>query len=203
MHTAICTFEDRTQAEQAVERLQQAGFARHDIHLEHRHADGSAIEERSNYGMGTFEFFEHLFGHGDHAIHTGRYRDAVDQGLFVVMVEHQDEEESSRAQAVLHGMEGRDLNRLHRAGERPLRDIVAERADHDLQRSFGTARTDMDASHNADLSGAPAEVAPERELERPIASNGGWGEQDRLQVVDDDRPIASPSLRSDNEDKPR
>jgi hypothetical protein len=203
MHTAICTFENRAQAEQAVERLQQAGFARHDIHLEHRRADGSPMEERSNYGMGTFEFFEHLFGHGEHAVHAGRYNDAVEQGLFVVMVEHQDEDESSRAQAVLHGLEGRDMNRLHRAGERPLRDLVVERGDRDLERSFGTARADMDASHDADVSGAPADVPPERALERPIASNGGWGEQDRLQVVDDDRPIASPSLHSDEKDKPR
>ena len=205
MHTAICTFENRTQAEQAVERLKQAGFARHDIHLEHRYADGSLMEERSNYGLGTFEFFEHLFGEGEHAVHTGRYTDAVDQGLFVVMVEHQDDAEAGRAQAVLHGMEARDMNLVHRANHRPLRDIVAERGDREIQGSFGTARADMAASHNADVSGdaMDAPAGRERELERPIASRGGWGEQDRLQVVTEDRPIASPSLPVDKEDTPR
>ena len=41
MHTAICTFEDRAQAEQAAERLVQSGFDRREVHVEHRHADGT------------------------------------------------------------------------------------------------------------------------------------------------------------------
>ena len=73
MHTAICTFEDRALAEQAVQRLEQAGFARHDIHMEHRHPDGSRMEERDSYGVGTFEFFERLFGGDTHAAHAGTY----------------------------------------------------------------------------------------------------------------------------------
>lgn len=199
MHTAICTFEDRAQAEQAVERLEQAGFPRRDIHLEHRHADGSPMEDRDSYGVGTFEFFERLFGKGAHASHTGTYSGAVDNGLFVVMVEHEDVDEASRAQAVLHGMEGGNLNLLHRFGQRPLRDVVATRGESDIERSFGTSRADMGTSH--DEPAFPTEnLGEERELERPIASAGGWGEQDKLQVVDEDRPIASPVLHSD---KPR
>lgn len=200
MHTAICTFEDRALAEQAVQRLQQAGFARHDIHMEHRRPDGSVMEDRDSYGVGTFEFFERLFGGGQHKEHAGTYAGAVDRGLFVVMVEHQDEAEAERAQNVLHGMEAQDMNLLHRAGLRPLREVVAERGESDIERSFGTARGEMGTSH--DEPAFPTEgVRGERELERPIASNGGWGEQDRLQVVDEDRPIASPSLPSDK-DKP-
>lgn len=198
MHTAICTFDDRAQAEQAVQRLLQAGFARHDVHLEHRHRDGSPMEDRDSYGVGTFEFFERLFGTGAHASHAGTYAGAVDSGLFVVMVEHQDVDEASRAQAVLHGMEAGNMNLLHRVGQRPLRDVVAARGDSDIERSFGTAREDMGTSH--DEPAFPVEGERERELERPIASNGGWGEQDKLQVVDEDRPIASPSLHTD---KPR
>ncbi|MCC2635682.1 MAG: hypothetical protein K0S48_3568, partial [Ramlibacter sp.] len=40
MHTAICTFNDRATAEQAVQRLVQAGFDRDDVHIQHRKADG-------------------------------------------------------------------------------------------------------------------------------------------------------------------
>ena len=202
MHTAICTFEDRALAEQAVQRLEQAGFARHDIHMEHRHPDGSRMEDRDSYGVGTFEFFERLFGGDTHAAHAGTYAGAVDRGLFVVMVEHQDDMEAERAQAVLHGMEAGDMNLVHRAGLTPLRDVVATRGESDIERAFGTSRADMGATHEEE--GFPSEgVRDERELERPIASNGGWGEQDRLQVVDEDRPIASPSLPGDKEDKPR
>jgi hypothetical protein len=35
MHTALCTFDDRASAEEARDRLVAAGFARHDVHLEH------------------------------------------------------------------------------------------------------------------------------------------------------------------------
>ena len=45
MHTAICTFDDRAQAEEAAERLAQSGFEKHAIHVEHRHADGSPMGE--------------------------------------------------------------------------------------------------------------------------------------------------------------
>lgn len=37
MHTAICSFDDRAAAEQAVDRLVQSGFDRRDVHLEHQH----------------------------------------------------------------------------------------------------------------------------------------------------------------------
>jgi hypothetical protein len=198
MHTAICTFEDRALAEQAVERLSHAGFARHDIHMEHRNPDGTPRDDegRDHDVVGKFSFFERLFGAGRGAPHVDKYASAVESGLYVVLVEHQDEAEAERAQNVLHGMEAREVSLHHRPGERPLRDVVAERAGTDLERSFGTAREDMGASHNED-------VAREFELERPIASQGGWGEQDKLQVVDEDRPIASPSIAAQKEDKPR
>ena len=202
MHTAICTFEDRTLAEQAVQRLEQAGFARHDIHLEHRRPDGSKLEERDAYGVGTFNFFERLFGAGKHDDHAQSYIGAVDRGLYVVLVEHQDEEEASRAQSVLHGMEGRDLNLVHRAGQQPLRDVVAERGETTMERTFGTARSEMGASHNEDVRREGEFFPEERQPERAIASQG-WGEQRTLELVDDDKPIASPDISADREGKPR
>jgi hypothetical protein len=66
MHTAICTFDDPAQAEQAVNRLLQSGFDRHAVHMEHRHPDGSPmddnIEHRDQDVKGKFSFFERLFG---------------------------------------------------------------------------------------------------------------------------------------------
>ena len=206
MHTAICTFEDRTLAEQAVERLVQAGYARHDIHLEQRHPDGSPMEQRDRDVVGKFSFFERLFGAGKHAPHADSYSKAVEQGLYVVLVEHEDEAEDARAQDVLHGMEARDVNVLHRAGQPPLRAVVTQREAGDMGASFGTARTEMGGSHAAGVKGPEGEFFPaerSRELERPIASRGGWGEQDTLQVVNEDRPISSPSLPSDRNEKPQ
>ncbi len=225
MHTAICTFEDRAQAEQAAERLVQSGFDRREVHVEHRHPDGSPMadgEGRDHDVVGKFSFFERLFGGGKHAPHAEKYQSAVERGLYVVLVEGRDEAEAQRAQDVLHGLNPADFNLVQRTGERPLRDVVAERGSS-LEQRFGTAREDMAAGHRMDVrregqffppergvegtagpSGEPATERPmEHEPERAIASQG-WGEQRRLEVVDDDKPIASPDLRPTRpEDKPR
>lgn len=173
MHTAICTFEDRPTAERAAERLLQAGFERREVHVEHRHADGTPMPEaegRDHDVVAKFSFFERLFGAGRHAPHAETYRSAVESGLYVVLVEARDEAGARRAQDVLHGLNPADFQLVHRAGERPLRDVVAEREAG----------------------------------ERAMASQG-WGEQRELEVVDDDRPIASPDLRppEERDEKPR
>lgn len=202
MHTAICTFEDRELAEQAVRRLEQAGFSRRDIHLEHRHPDGSPMEDRDAHGVGTFNFFERLFGAGKHEPHSQSYGGAVERGLFVVLVEHPDELEAERAQSVLHGMEAGEVNLIHRAGQRPLREVVVERGQSDIEQSFGTARSDMGDSHDENVRGVGEFFPAEQHPERAIASQG-WGEQRTLEVVDDDKPIASPDIAAGDEEKPR
>lgn len=168
MHTAICSFEDRAKAEEAADRLVQSGFDRREVHVEHRHADGTPAgepgggERRDHDVVAKFSFFERLFGAGRHARHAETYRGAVDKGLYVVVVEAGEPERAERAQQILHGLNPSDLDVVHRAGERPLHEVVAER------------------------DGATAE--------RPVASRG-WGEQPGLQVTDADKPIASPDLR--------
>jgi hypothetical protein len=204
MHTAICTFEDRALAEQAVERLVQSGFDRREVHLEHRHPDGTPMPEHHERDVvGKFSFFERLFGAGKHAPHADRYASAVERGLYVVLVEGRDESEAERAQNVLHGMEAGEVDLVHRAGERPLRDVLTEREATGLERGFGTARSEMGAGHNAAAAREGEIVPPEPERERAMASQG-WGEQRKLEVVPDDRPIASPDLRPKDEgEKPR
>ncbi|GAB3651552.1 hypothetical protein GCM10028813_21820 [Ramlibacter alkalitolerans] len=226
MHTAICTFEDRAAAEQAAARLEQAGFDPREVHVEHRHADGTPMAEVNDDGerrdrdhdvVGKFSFFERLFGAGRNAPHADTYSRAVERGLYVVLVEGRDEDEAQRAQDVLHGLNPSDFSLVHRAGERPLRDVVAERNAGSLEQRFGTARADMGASHNMDLrregelfppertsADLEDESAVDRTPERAIASQG-WGEQRELKVVDEDKPIASPDISSAHEggDKPR
>ena len=224
MHTAICTFPSRSAADQAAERLVQAGFDRREVHVEHRHADGTPMgeteggtERRDHDVVAKFSFFERLFGAGKHAPHAETYQSAVEQGLYVVLVESRDEAEAERAQQVLHGLNPADFNLVHRAGERPLRDVVAERHAGSLEQRFGTARSGMGAGHNMDVrregelfppermpAQAGSEGTTERMPERAIASQG-WGEQRVLKVVDEDKPIASPDIPAAHEDgdKPR
>ena len=216
MHTAICTFDDRDTAQHAVDRLLQAGFPRHDVHLEVRHADGTPVRE-ANDRFDALErevaldrsvvqrfghFFERLFGPDPAHDHTGAYSRAVERGHCVVVVDAPDEAQAERAQNILHGMEAGDLNLVHRPGLHPLRDIVAERQATGMEASFGTARAEMAPSHQMDVRREGEFFPEERTPERAVASQG-WGEQRRLDVVEDDKPIASPDLPLEREDKPR
>jgi hypothetical protein len=208
MHTAICTFDDPAQAEQAVNRLLQSGFDRHAVHMEHRHPDGSPMDdshERHDRDVkGKFSLLERLFGAGRNVPQVDAYTTAVERGLYVVIVEARDEAEAQRAQDVLHGMEAADMKVLQRASERPLRELVAERDAMERERSFGMARADMAPSPKWEVRSEGESFSEQREPERATASQG-WGEQRTLEVVPpgEERPIASPELPPTDSDKPR
>lgn len=242
MHTAICSFDDRATAQRAVDRLLESGFDRRDVHLTHRHADGTrmgddgrdandvwdGMEREVAVSRTTLEnlghFFSSLFGKDDAHGHAGTYSRAVERGHYVVVVDAHDEATATRAQNVLHGLEAGDLNVVHRAEQRPLRDMVAERQTmglHDdvpvnsgltgMEQSFGTARADMAASHNMDLR-REGEMPRERMREEAAMAagetvrvdNGGMGVRPTGSRDPDDASHA-PGLRySDKDiDKPR
>ena len=215
MHTAICTFDDRATAEQAVKRLVEAGFDRHDVHIQHRQADGSLMTEESENrwdGMErevavghrvaeTLGFFASLFGQ-DAVGHTAPYYRAVERGQCVVLVDASSDVEAQRAQNTLLGMEAGDFKLVPRAGQ-PLRNLVGDGASPGIEERFGTARADMGESRNREVERErERERAVVRELERATASQG-WGEQRTLNLVDDDQPIASPRLQPNRDEKPR
>jgi hypothetical protein len=211
MHTAICTFDDRATAEQAVQRLVQAGFDRQDVHIQHRQSDGSLMTEEDHSrwdGMErevavgyrvaeTLGFFQSLFGQDAAAGDMRRYSGAMERGHCVVVVDATDEAEAERAQNILLGMEAGDFSLVPRAGQRPLRDIVGGGRSPSVEERFGTARAGMDESPHRELRNES-----EFQRERATASQG-WGEQRTLDLVDDDQPIGSPRLHSDRDDKPR
>lgn len=215
MHTAICSFENRADAEQAIESLVESGYDRHDIHLEHRHQDGSEYHRQDNDNWDGMEreiamdrrvvrrlgaFFERLFGHDPGAGHVGAYSDAVERGLYVVVVDAHDEAGAARAQSMLHGMEARDLNSVHRPGQPPVRDLVGARQATRIEQSFGTARSDMPQA-------TPGIEAERLERERAFAAG-----QEHSMAAREPRPTESrddgsyaPGLRcaDRDQDKPR
>ena len=158
MHTAICTFDDRAMAEQAVQRLVQAGFDRRDLHIQHRRADGSLMTEESEElweGMErevavgyrvaeTLGFFASLFGQDPAAGHTATYARAMERGSYVLVVDADNDAEAQRARAVLHGLQAGDLNVVHRAQQAPLRDIVTRRREPELEHAPGLRYADKD-----------------------------------------------------------
>ena len=147
-------------------------------------------------------FFDRLFGHDGGAANSASYESAMDRGHCVVFVDANSEEEAERAQSLLHGMNAADMSLFQRVGQRPLRDVVGERqATPGIEQRADTARAETGAGPSTDVR---AEGELPRERERAMASQG-WGEQRKLDLVEDDVPIASPDLRyrDEKDDKPR
>lgn len=116
MHTVIGAFDDRSQAEQAVQRLTQLGLDRQDIHIEHQPADGARVADDT----GTEDrrgFFARLFGLDEDNAADSPWRqtadtwdEAVQRGSAVVVVDARDDAQAERAAACLHEAGARDVD---------------------------------------------------------------------------------------------
>jgi hypothetical protein len=138
MHTAICTFDEKARAEQAVDNLVTAGFPRHDLHIEHKQLRAEADANDRFDGMerevalgrnvvASFgNFFARLFGRNDEP-HVDTYGRHVERGGYVVVVDSNEPDEAERARRLLGDWQAGDLNVVHRPQQAPLREIVANR----------------------------------------------------------------------------
>ncbi|HZN47551.1 MAG TPA: hypothetical protein VFB71_07985 [Ramlibacter sp.] len=145
MHTALCTFDEKARAEQAVDNLVTAGFPRHDVHIEHKQLSAEAdandrfdgMEREVALGRNVVaafgNFFSRLFGRNDEP-HVDTYGRHVERGGYVVVVDTSEPGEAERARRMLSDWQAGDLNVVHRPQQPPLREIVANRQ--------GTATTD-------------------------------------------------------------
>ncbi len=140
MHSVICAFDDRGRAEQALDALVRSGLPRHDVHIEHRELyrrpandawDGLEREIAVDRGvLSSFgHFFTSLLGRDHPSGHADTYARHVERGSYVVVADARDEAEADRLRALLHDLEARDLDLVHRPGQRPLRDIVGMRQE--------------------------------------------------------------------------
>lgn len=140
MHTAICAFDSRDRAEQAVASLVRNGFARHDVHIEHREAaaeGGRGIasswngDQREIHDRGALSSFGHFFasllGRDNPSGHADTYARHVERGGYVLVVDADDEAQAQRARTLLQELQAGDLDVLRREQQRPLRDIVGRR----------------------------------------------------------------------------
>jgi len=136
MHTAICAFDDRARAEEAMQRLLQAGFARHDVHIEHQHMTGEGAAARKHEAHGTYDrgalssfghFFASLLGRDNPSGRADTYARHVERGGYVVVVDADDEAQARRAEGLLRDLRGADLQLLQRHEQRRLSEVVRER----------------------------------------------------------------------------
>jgi hypothetical protein len=140
MHTAICAFDSRARAEEARDSLVRSGFARHDVHIEHKHGDKEAADTRWDglerevaVDPGVLKrfghFFDRLFGKDNAAGHADKYSQHVERGSYVVVVDTADDAEAQRAHTLLQSPEAIDLTVVYRVEQMPLRDIVGMRQE--------------------------------------------------------------------------
>ena len=135
MQTAICAFGDRARAEQAVDRLVRAGFAREDIHIEHRpgqagggrHPSEQEAEGDRSALSALGHFFTSLLGQDNPSGRVDTYAQHVERGGCVLVVDARDDAQAQHARTVLNELQGGDLHVVQRSQQRPLRDIVSSR----------------------------------------------------------------------------
>ncbi|MDB5858564.1 MAG: hypothetical protein JWQ76_2253 [Ramlibacter sp.] len=208
MHTALCSFDDRAQADSAMHRLVLAGFDTRDVHLQHRDAAETGIpgHHSGTARWDTMErevavdpsrlaklgrFFTSLFGANDTYDHASSYAEVVERGSFVVVVDADDEAGAQRAQALMHELQAGAVNVVHRPTQRPLRDIVGSRQG--VMPLEGSAVTERAVLGEDTLQSASYEA------ERALASD----RLDQSRTVDPrDEPTMGPGLRYMDKDKP-
>jgi hypothetical protein len=128
-----------------------------------------------------------LFGRDEHSGHRDSYARQVESGAVVVVVDVRDEMQASEASLLLLELQASDMNVVDRAQQRPLRDIVGERQAAGLERSFGTARSEMPQA----TRGRQDSVEEDRAMAAARA-----GERPRLE--DSDADSDKPGLRPKN-----
>jgi stress response protein YsnF len=115
MQTVIGAFDDRQQAEQAVQRLVQMGIDRQDVHVEQKDQPAGTPQTKTSRtdlaGGGGEEhrgFFARLFGmddddaDGGYREHVDTFGEAVHRGTSIVVVDAVDDQQAQKAATCLH-----------------------------------------------------------------------------------------------------
>jgi hypothetical protein len=196
MQTLISVFSDRGAARRAMERLEQSGFAREDMHLQEpeggapaaatvvseraterelgeRAMDSSereiAVDRTTLEAMG--HFFVSLFGRDRGEGHAQRYRTAVGRGQCVLVVDARDDRQAESAAMVLHDagaidVDDHDEGRTQHAGVRAYR-----RDEQPALRDLAAQRNVREESLLADRAGQVTRDRLEREDRAYAASD--------------------------------
>ena len=106
MHTVIIAFDNRPDAQRALDRLVERGFDRDNLHLQSGGEAGDRTGiDHDDEGRGFFDsiahFFSELFGDDDSAGESSRYAETIRRGGTVLVVDAADEAEAERARALV------------------------------------------------------------------------------------------------------
>jgi uncharacterized protein (TIGR02271 family) len=122
-HTLVAVFDNRSDAQNAMDELLGSGFSRTDVNVSSADATGQTssltgatgqLDETHEEGIGASikHFFTGLFG-ADSDEHASRYSDAVTRGHHVLTVTAQSEPEVERAADVIERFGPVDIDERH------------------------------------------------------------------------------------------
>jgi len=121
-HTLVAVFDNRSDAQNAMDELLASGYARTDVNVSSADAtqsdslsgDASRLDETHEEGIGASikHFFTGLFG-SDNDTHVSRYADVVSRGHHVLTVTTQSEPEVERAADVIERFGPIDIDERH------------------------------------------------------------------------------------------
>jgi hypothetical protein len=120
-HTLIAVFDNRSDADRAMDDLLVSGFSREDVRLSDSDLSGSAGPHHEGIGASIKHFFSNIFGTGNPE-HTQKYSEAVSRGHHVLTVIASDEPEVERAADIVerHGPVDIDEKHAEWAGGGPM-----------------------------------------------------------------------------------
>ena len=108
MHTVIIAFDNRPDAQRALDRLVERGFDRDNLHLQSGRDAGDRTAtgiDHDDEGRGFLDsiahFFSELFGEDDTAGESSRYAETIRRGGTVLVVDAADEAEAERARSLV------------------------------------------------------------------------------------------------------
>jgi uncharacterized protein (TIGR02271 family) len=122
-HTLVAVFDNRSDAQSAMDELLASGFSRTDVNVSSADASGQtgslggdvpAVDQTHEEGIGASikHFFTGLFG-DDNDAHVSRYSDVVSSGNHVLTVTTQSEPEVERAADVIERFGPVDIDERH------------------------------------------------------------------------------------------
>ena len=188
MHSVICAFDDRADAERAMDRLVERGFNRDAMHLQGGYEAGtgtSAVsappgDDEHGFFHDIGRFFSDLFGPSERSEDAGSYAEAVRRGSTVLVVDAIDEPEAERARQVMDEMGGRidmdeRVSQWRREGWTGFDTGVTGHAGSSTI-AGQTAATDLEPTGTAETAtGATATTGTEQKTVMPVV-------QEELQV---------------------
>jgi uncharacterized protein (TIGR02271 family) len=198
-HTLVAVFDNRSDAQNAMDELLSSGFSRSDVNVSSATATtgtdtlaGSTSNATHEEGVGASikHFFTNLFGDDDGG-HADRYTGAVTQGNHVLTVTTQSEPEVERAADVIERFGPTDIDERH--------DISgsASTVDPSILAAGASSGTSVGSSLQSGSTGSSSYAAGSLSTGSQSGSQSASMQRDMGEGLNDQRSAAIPVIQEE------